>query len=295
MLIAYTHHECDESSRKVLTEPQRKHMQQNVIANMGKVAAVAFITLCMTDVLFCLVSYAHRMAGPQATFSIMLLVLLVLLACGAPSVTAQNAEATVATQADAAASPSTVGSNTRARSFRIRQQNFTERHNMLTSLPDFKAVTYQEMLAEQVGGAVASVVPGSDSGDVDPQASGTAGANYADSRFGTGADYASFVTKATGRLRMRFGGSWYVCTASTINRALLVTAAHCVFGYGKKTAGWPDIVNGQYQVSLRTCQSCQKCHLHDGNDARRAKLQLQELLMPCIALQYATIIGASWF
>ena len=161
---------------------------------------------------------------------------------------AASADAPSTAQPDAFVSPSIVSRVTRARNIPIRQQNFTERHNMLTAMPDFKPVTYQEMVAEQVGGAIASVVPSSDSGDVDPQASGTAGANYADSRFGTGADYASFASKAVGRLSMRFGGVWYVCTASFINKALLVTAAHCVFKYGKKTTGWPDIVNGQLQV-----------------------------------------------
>jgi V8-like Glu-specific endopeptidase len=47
--------------------------------------------------------------------------------------------------------------------------------------------------------------------------------------------------KQTGKLWMRFGADWYVCTASVINKGLLVTAAHCVWNYGN-TAGYADEV-----------------------------------------------------
>lgn len=118
---------------------------------------------------------------------------------------------------------------------------------MLTAIPDsLKAMTYPEMQAA-FSGTAATVVPSSDDqqrsaagGPITPQANGAGGAGFSDSRFGTGTDYASIASRRVGRLSMRFGGKWSVCTASVINRALLVTAAHCVFNFGKTTTGWPD-------------------------------------------------------
>jgi V8-like Glu-specific endopeptidase len=52
----------------------------------------------------------------------------------------------------------------------------------------------------------------------------------------------SFPYRATGKLWSRFGGSWYVCSASLIGKGLVLTAAHCVFNYGGKGAGWADQV-----------------------------------------------------
>jgi V8-like Glu-specific endopeptidase len=46
----------------------------------------------------------------------------------------------------------------------------------------------------------------------------------------------------TGKLWMRFGTSWFVCTASVIKPGVLVTAAHCVHEYGQESAGWADQV-----------------------------------------------------
>lgn len=48
--------------------------------------------------------------------------------------------------------------------------------------------------------------------------------------------------RQSGKLYMRFGGGWYVCTASLIGPSLLVTAAHCVHDYGLGAAGWADEV-----------------------------------------------------
>ncbi len=47
-----------------------------------------------------------------------------------------------------------------------------------------------------------------------------------------------FPFRATGKLVMSKGSSTYVCSASLIKKGLVVTAAHCVFDYGKKQAGW---------------------------------------------------------
>ncbi|MEO1702980.1 MAG: trypsin-like serine protease [Pseudomonadota bacterium] len=46
----------------------------------------------------------------------------------------------------------------------------------------------------------------------------------------------------TGKLYMRFGGSWFVCTASLVKRGVLVTAAHCVHNYGQGASGFADEV-----------------------------------------------------
>ncbi len=48
--------------------------------------------------------------------------------------------------------------------------------------------------------------------------------------------------RAAGKLRMRFGASWFSCSASLIGRGILVTAAHCVHDFGQGAAGWADEV-----------------------------------------------------
>jgi hypothetical protein len=45
-----------------------------------------------------------------------------------------------------------------------------------------------------------------------------------------------------GKLWMRFGSSWFVCTASLIKKGVLITAAHCVHNYGQQAAGWANEV-----------------------------------------------------
>jgi V8-like Glu-specific endopeptidase len=51
-----------------------------------------------------------------------------------------------------------------------------------------------------------------------------------------------FPYRAAGKLWMRFGTSWFVCTASLIKKGLLVTAAHCVHNYGQGSGGFADEV-----------------------------------------------------
>lgn len=48
----------------------------------------------------------------------------------------------------------------------------------------------------------------------------------------------SYPYRATGKLYFKIGSSTFVCTASLIKKGVLITAAHCVFDYGKKSAGW---------------------------------------------------------
>lgn len=48
--------------------------------------------------------------------------------------------------------------------------------------------------------------------------------------------------RQTGKLMMRFGSTWYQCTASLILPNVLVTAAHCVHDYGLGDAGYAQEV-----------------------------------------------------
>lgn len=48
--------------------------------------------------------------------------------------------------------------------------------------------------------------------------------------------------RGTGKLWMRFGPDWFVCTASVIDKGLIVTAAHCVHNYGQGDSGFADEV-----------------------------------------------------
>jgi hypothetical protein len=53
---------------------------------------------------------------------------------------------------------------------------------------------------------------------------------------------ASRPYRHAGKLWMRFGTSWFVCTASLIKKGVLITAAHCVHNYGRGTAGFANEV-----------------------------------------------------
>ncbi len=48
--------------------------------------------------------------------------------------------------------------------------------------------------------------------------------------------------RATGKMFMKFGSSTFVCTASVIEKGLLVTAAHCVHNFGGGAAGCADSI-----------------------------------------------------
>lgn len=82
------------------------------------------------------------------------------------------------------------------------------------------------------------------------QANGAAGLSFADSRFGGNGAAFGGPSNRVGKLFMRFGGKWFQCSASVINRGLLVTAAHCVHDFGRGAAGYPDKVNGVFQVQF---------------------------------------------
>ena len=52
----------------------------------------------------------------------------------------------------------------------------------------------------------------------------------------------SYPFRATGKIYARFGEDWFICTASLVKKGVLITAAHCIFEYGKKKNGWADEV-----------------------------------------------------
>jgi V8-like Glu-specific endopeptidase len=48
--------------------------------------------------------------------------------------------------------------------------------------------------------------------------------------------------RLTGKLEMRFGSQWFICSASLIEKSVLITAAHCVHDFGLGQAGFADEV-----------------------------------------------------
>lgn len=75
---------------------------------------------------------------------------------------------------------------------------------------------------------------------VKTMAVGTSDWSYEESRFGNGVLYSSIAARRGGRLRVKVKGKWMQCTAAVINRALLVTAAHCLCAGTDAEACWPD-------------------------------------------------------
>ena len=51
-----------------------------------------------------------------------------------------------------------------------------------------------------------------------------------------------FPWRPTGKLFMKFGNATFVCTASVIEKGLLVTAAHCVHNFGEGADGFADSI-----------------------------------------------------
>jgi len=83
----------------------------------------------------------------------------------------------------------------------------------------------------------------------------------------------SFPFRATGKLLMRFGGSWFICTASLIKKGVLITAAHCIHNFGEGNAGFADEVwfapaNTQFDVLPPTVTEGQPYGWYQGRKLR---------------------------
>jgi V8-like Glu-specific endopeptidase len=101
--------------------------------------------------------------------------------------------------------------------------------------------------SEQLPPTIRKALGLDDRSGISPQAYGSAGYPFTTRRSGAAAtNRLSILRKAPwsgiGRLKMRFGDQWYVCSASVIDRGLVVTAAHCVHDFGQENAGWADEV-----------------------------------------------------
>lgn len=116
-----------------------------------------------------------------------------------------------------------------------------------------------ESAAEAATGAKPSGTPGAVGSSEDggksvlaPEAWGSSTAPYTTARvavqvLGTSSQASqtpvnSYPYRATGKLWARWGTSWYICSASLVKKGVLITAAHCIFNYGKKANGWAQEV-----------------------------------------------------
>jgi V8-like Glu-specific endopeptidase len=59
-----------------------------------------------------------------------------------------------------------------------------------------------------------------------------------DSSTATNTPVTSYPYRPTGKLYFKIGTQTFICTASLIKKGVLVTAAHCVFNFGKGSSGW---------------------------------------------------------
>ncbi len=92
-----------------------------------------------------------------------------------------------------------------------------------------------------------SQIPGISSGGFESMAYGTGMHPFTTKRValqfgGKGTPTNMKPYRRTGKLWMRFGASWFVCTASVIDEGVLVTAAHCVHSFGDEDSGFADEV-----------------------------------------------------
>ncbi len=92
-----------------------------------------------------------------------------------------------------------------------------------------------------------SQIPGYSDGAFDSMAYGTGGHPFTTKRValqngGKGLPTSMKPYRRTGKLYMDFGGSIFVCSASVIDKGILVTAAHCVHNFGMEGAGWADSI-----------------------------------------------------
>lgn len=79
---------------------------------------------------------------------------------------------------------------------------------------------------------------------------------------GPGSKNTSYPARASGRLFFKDGSSSFVCSAALIRRGLVVTAAHCVAGFGQNRfyAGWqfiPGYRNGSAPYGVWTASAAQ--------------------------------------
>jgi len=99
-----------------------------------------------------------------------------------------------------------------------------------------------------------NIVAGAAAGKEAPAAYGSSTAPYTTARVAltnrgsaaantvAGDPVTGYPYRATGKLLVRFGSSWYGCSASLIKKGVLITAAHCVFNYGSRDQGWANEV-----------------------------------------------------
>jgi hypothetical protein len=124
----------------------------------------------------------------------------------------------------------------------------------ITQLPAGSSLMTSGDLASQYSGPKRPQVFRGRSRGFKPQANGVGGIPYSDSRFT--ADYVTLGQSRVGVIFVKYEDGWYYCTANVINRALLVTAAHCVCHWGLGQNCFPQTdADGNLQVSLYTCGS----------------------------------------
>jgi hypothetical protein len=120
-------------------------------------------------------------------------------------------------------------------------------------LPAMAALSMSEMKGLYSGPAAPRVSAPRKAAAPQILANGVLGGSFSDSRMSS--EYVSLGQSRSGRLLIRFGGRWFGCSASVINRALVVTAAHCVCSWGAGFECFPDVEDGQLQVSCHDCQN----------------------------------------
>lgn len=118
----------------------------------------------------------------------------------------------------------------------------------IQKLPAMTAMTMADMRRLYSDASAPHALKGSRSSAQMDRANGAVGASFSDSRLSN--DYVKLGQQRVGKIIVSFAGKQYACSGSVIQRAVVLTAAHCVCQWGQGSSCFPDTTeDGRLKVS----------------------------------------------
>lgn len=157
-----------------------------------------------------------------------------------------------------------------------RDNPFQIMSRRVQKLPAMTAMTMADMRRLYSDASAPHALKGSRSSPQTDRANGALGASFSDSRLSD--DYVKLGQQRVGKILVSFQGNTYGCSGSVIQRALVLTAAHCVCQWGQGSSCFPDTTkDGQLKVSSRGVGAAST---HPQRSRRTAQPALGMLLHP---------------